>query len=178
MDSNCGADDSPETVGEKRPAENGDELGAPVAKKARSGGGLMGNVRRVAEIVMVLSAMGKMRGGRSPTTAETEMMAEAREMLAAVCEEFAPKNVFPREAFGAVMEDLGLNKLREQKLGFRPPKMSIAEKVLLTKQKVRFQMAFNSLLFSLCNSCIICDFISQSYCSYIIVANHEVRNSF
>ncbi|XP_057474781.1 uncharacterized protein LOC130762923 [Actinidia eriantha] len=135
MDSNCRAADPPEAVGEKRPAENGDELGLPAAKKARSGGGSMGTVRRVAEIVMVLSAMGKMRGGRSPTSAETEMMAEAREKLAAVCEEFAPKNVFPRDAFGAVMEDLGLNKLREQKLGFRPPKMSIAEKVLLTKQK-------------------------------------------
>ncbi|GFZ07394.1 RING/FYVE/PHD zinc finger superfamily protein [Actinidia rufa] len=136
MDSNCGSADPPEAVGEKRPAENGGELGVPAAKKARSSGGTVENVRRVAEIVMVLAAMGKMRGGRSPTAAETEMMAEAREKLVVVCEEFAPKDVFPRDAFGAVMEDLGLNKLREQKLGFRPPKMSIAEKVLLTKQKM------------------------------------------
>ncbi|CAL5390385.1 unnamed protein product [Camellia sinensis] len=121
------SDDLEAAVGEKRTAENG-ELGVPAAKKAR-------NVKKVAEIVLVLAAMGKMRGGRSPTAAEKEMMVEAREKLVEVCEEFAPKDVFPRDAFGAVIEDLGLNKLKEQRLGFRPPKVSIAEKLLFTKQK-------------------------------------------
>lgn len=125
-------------MGEKRPAEE-EERGF-VAKKARRGNGLVGNVRRAAEIVMVLAALGKMRGGRGPSAAEREMVAEAREKVAAVCGEFAPKDLFPREAFGGVIEDLGFNKVREQRLGFRPPKMSIAEKFLLTKQKVRFQL--------------------------------------
>ncbi|KAH7844718.1 hypothetical protein Vadar_030942 [Vaccinium darrowii] len=132
-------------VGEKRPAEEGgggEERGF-VAKKARRGNGLVGNVRRAAEIVMVLAALGKMRGGRGPSAAEREMVAEAREKVAAVCGEFAPKDLFPREAFGGVIEDLGFNKVREQRLGFRPPKMSIAEKFLLTKQKMEKSEEFS-----------------------------------
>ncbi|KAI8005797.1 putative BPI/LBP family protein [Camellia lanceoleosa] len=134
---NLTEDDAGSIVGEKRPAENREdvELGVPLPKKARNGGGLVGNVKKVAEIVLVLAAMGKMRGGRNPTAAEKEMMAEARVKLSEVCEEFSPKDVFPRDAFGAVIEDLGLSKLREQRLGFRPPKMSIADKLLITKQK-------------------------------------------
>ncbi|XAR67413.1 hypothetical protein NMG60_11002165 [Bertholletia excelsa] len=167
MDSNRSADeigpiDPPEArsesvdvmVGEKRPAENGQEreLALPAVKKARSGGGLLvGNVRKVAEIVLVLAAMGKMRGGRSPSSAEREMMVEARKKLAEVCEEFAPKDIFPRDAFGAVIEDLGLNKLREQRLGFRPPKMSISEKFLLSKQKMEKSDEFS--LRAAANSC-------------------------
>ncbi|CAK9165486.1 unnamed protein product [Ilex paraguariensis] len=129
-----------EGLGEKRLAEDGEdvELEGPVAKKGRfgGGGGVVGNMKKVAEIVMVLAAMGKMRGGRSPTVAEKEMMAEARTKLVEVCGGFAPKDVFPRDAFGTVIEDLGLNNLREQRLGFRPPKMSIAEKLLITKRKM------------------------------------------
>lgn len=132
-------------VGEKRPAGEGGELAA-AAKKARRGDGVVANVRRAAEIVMVLAAMGKMRGGRSPSAAEREMAAEAREKVAAVCGEFAPKDLFPRDAFGGVIEDLGFNKVREQRLGFRPPKMSIAEKVLLAKQKVRFEFVLKCCL--------------------------------
>ncbi|KAL6975245.1 hypothetical protein U1Q18_024041 [Sarracenia purpurea var. burkii] len=126
-------------VGEKRPAEEGEdgELGVRLGKKVRNGGGFVGNVKKVAEIVLVLAAMGKMRGGRNPTAAERGMMAEAREKLTEVCQDFAPKDIFPRDAFGAVIEDLGLNKLREQRLGFRSPMMSIAEKLLLTKQKMQ-----------------------------------------
>ncbi|MCD9560850.1 hypothetical protein HAX54_019658 [Datura stramonium] len=79
--------------------------------------------------------MGKIGGGRVPTAAEKEMMAEAREKLA-LCQTFVPKDVFPRYAFGAVIEDLGLNKPKEQRIGFHPPKMSIAEKLLIAKEKV------------------------------------------
>ena len=129
-----------EGLGEKRPLENGldRDLGN---KKARLGGEdvvLAGKVKMVAEIVLVLATMGKMRGGRKPTAVEVEMMAEAREKLADVCKEFAPKDIFPRDAFGTVIEDLGLNRLKEQRLGIRPQKMSIAEKLKFTKQKVRF----------------------------------------
>lgn len=131
-----------EGVGEKRPAENcgGDcelMMMKKKKKKARSG---TGEMKRVAEIVLVLSAMAEMRGGRKPTEAEAEMMAEARRKVAAMCELLAPKDVVESEAVGAVIEDLGLNvKAKEQKLGFRPPKMSITEKFLLTKRRVRFE---------------------------------------
>ncbi|XP_057485885.1 LOW QUALITY PROTEIN: uncharacterized protein LOC130772176 [Actinidia eriantha] len=111
-------------------------LESPPPKKARIGGGLVGDVKKAAEIVLVLAAMGRMRGGRDPTAAEMQMMVDAREKLMLVCGEFTPKDVFPREVFGSVIEDLGLGKLREQRLGFRGPKMSIAEKILLTKQKM------------------------------------------
>ncbi|KAL0399173.1 UNVERIFIED_CONTAM: hypothetical protein Sradi_2260600 [Sesamum radiatum] len=124
-----------EVVGEKRPAE--EEDGDVVRHKRVRGGkrSLVGDVKKVAEMVLVLAAMGKMRGGKGPTDAEKELMAEARNRLAKVCEGFAPKDVFPRDAFGGVIEDLGLNKLKEQRLGFRPPKMSIAEKLLVSKRK-------------------------------------------
>lgn len=120
-------------VGEKRPA---DDVGLeePAPKKVR--GLVIENTKKVAEMVLVLAAMGKIRGGRVPTACEKEVMADAREKLAQVCQTFAPKDVLPRDAFGAVIEDLGLNKLKEQRLGFRPPKMSIAEKLLMAKEKV------------------------------------------
>ncbi|PSR85267.1 PHD finger protein [Actinidia chinensis var. chinensis] len=110
-------------------------LESPPPKKARIGSVLVGDVKKAAEIVLVLAAMGRMRGGRDPTAAEMQMMVDAREKLVLVCGEFTPKDVFPREVFGSVIDDLGLGKLREQRLGFRGPKMSIAEKILLTKQK-------------------------------------------
>ncbi|XP_059666460.1 uncharacterized protein LOC132312203 isoform X2 [Cornus florida] len=128
-------------VGEKRVVENGNdgESDVPLPKKARVGGGLVGDMKKVAEIVLVLAAMGNMRAGRSPTAAEKEMMEEARGKLVEVCRMFAPKDVFPREEFGGIIEDLGLNKLKEQRLAFLPPKMSIAEKCSIAMQK-RLQM--------------------------------------
>ncbi|XP_022716838.1 uncharacterized protein LOC111275642 isoform X2 [Durio zibethinus] len=123
--------ESSTAVGEKRGIENG---AVSLAKKQRCGGEL----KRVAEIVLVLSAMGKMRGGgRNPTAAETALMAEARETLAEMCEEISPKDIVGREAIGNVIEELGLNsKLKEQRLGFRGMGMSIFQKVLLAKIKM------------------------------------------
>ncbi|CAH9145896.1 unnamed protein product [Cuscuta epithymum] len=121
-------------VGEKRHPDEVELDGPPAGKKPKRVVG--GNVKKVAELVLVLAAMGKMRGGWSPTDAEKEMMVEARDKLAQVCQTFAPKDVFPRDAFGGLIEDLGLNKLNEQKLGFHPPKMSIAEKILISKRKM------------------------------------------
>ncbi|KAK4398571.1 PHD finger protein [Sesamum angolense] len=135
-----------DVVGEKRPAEeDGDVVREAVPHKRVRGGkrSLVGDVKKVAEMVLVLTAMGKMRGGKGPTDAEKELMAEARNRLAKVCEGFAPKDVFPRDAFGGVIEDLGLNKLKEQRLGFRPPKMSIAEKLLVSKRKMEKAEAFS-----------------------------------
>ncbi|CAI9756846.1 unnamed protein product [Fraxinus pennsylvanica] len=133
-----------EGVGEKRLAkEDGEVLKEAKRIKRAGAGGLVVNVKKVAEIVLVLAAMGKMRGGRVPTEAEKDLMRDARERLAKACEGFAPKDVFPRDAFGGVIEDLGLNKLKEQRLGFRPPKLSIAEKLLLSKRKMEKSEAFS-----------------------------------
>ncbi|CAA3011994.1 phd finger [Olea europaea subsp. europaea] len=124
-----------EGVGEKRPLlEDGEVL--KEAKRIKGGGDLVVNVKKVAEMVLVLAAMGKMRGGSGTTEAEKDLMKEARERLVKVCEGFSPKDVFPRDAFGGVIEDMGLNKLKEQRLGFRPPKLSIAEKLLISKRKM------------------------------------------
>lgn len=129
-------DTSPETapVREKRPAESTD-AGSVVGearemqektKKARAG-----PMRSVAETVLVLSAMAKMRGGgRSPTPAEKELMAGARAEAAVLCGALAPKDVVPRDAIRIVLEDLGLGNPGDRALEFRPsPKMSIAEKM-------------------------------------------------
>ncbi|XP_010252618.1 PREDICTED: uncharacterized protein LOC104594146 [Nelumbo nucifera] len=129
-------------VSEKRLPENdgGSVSDAQLHKKARGASG--GDMKRVAEIVLVLSALGKMRGGRSPTAVEKDLMAEAREKLAEMCEAPAPKDILPSNAVRVVIEDLGLNRSRDQRLGFRPPKMSIAEKLLLTKRKMEESKEF------------------------------------
>lgn len=135
-------------LGDKRPpGDGGLEDGAPARKKVKNGGRALVAVREVAEMVLVLAAMGKMRGGKVPTGAEKRIMAAAREKLAEVCELFPPKDVFPRDVFGAIIEDLGLNKVREQRLGVRPPKISIAEKFLLSKRKVWFYVSLSTFFF-------------------------------
>ncbi|CAO1941968.1 unnamed protein product [Urochloa humidicola] len=111
---------------------------APLAGKRRRGDEGAG-LRRVAEIVMVLAAAGEVRGGREPTAAERALAAEARERLAAAVTEGAvrPKDLFPGEAVRAVVEDLGLNRAKDPAaMGFRPPKASIADRLMLTKRKM------------------------------------------
>ncbi|KAI4981560.1 hypothetical protein ZWY2020_022052 [Hordeum vulgare] len=110
---------------------------AAPAKRRRGDDGA--GMRRVAEIVMVLAAAGEMRGGREPTAAERALAAEARERLAAAVAGGAtrPKDLFPGEAVRAVVEDLGLNRAKDPAaMGFRPPKASIADRLLLTKRKM------------------------------------------
>lgn len=130
VDENEAFEPSP-AVREKRGVENG---AVSASKKQRCGGGL----KRVAEIVLVLSTMGTMRGAKNPTSVEMSLMAEARETLAEMCGEMEPKDIVGREAIGNVIEELGLNsKLKEQRLGFRGMGMSISQKVLLAKMKVK-----------------------------------------
>ena len=126
------------------PSNEGDkDSEARTSKRAKigpgPGPGLGQELKRVAEIVLVLSAMARMRGGgKCPTDAEVELMVEARAKLAEACAALAPKDVVGREAIGAVIEDLGLNgKLKDQRLGFRTPKLTIKEKFDNAKRKVR-----------------------------------------
>ncbi|KAK8488496.1 hypothetical protein V6N13_016349 [Hibiscus sabdariffa] len=142
VDENAAFEPSP-AVGEKRGIENGD---VSMSKKRRCGGGL----KRVAEIVLVLSTMVKMRGGgRNPTSAETALMAEARETLAEMCGEMAPKDIVGREAIGNVIEELGLNSnLKDQRLGFRGMGMSISQKFLLSKMKMKEPKKFTTATYT------------------------------
>lgn len=107
-------------------------------------------MRRVAEIVLVLSTMAGMRGGKSPTEAEVNLMEEARAKLVEICQDLAPKDLVARDAIGTVIEDLGLNwKLKDQRLGFRGTRLSIKEKIALTKKKVKvFKSVSDSVCFS------------------------------
>ncbi|XP_073010153.1 uncharacterized protein [Typha latifolia] len=109
---------------------------SPVCKKRRRDANTVGDLRRVAEVVMVLSTMAEMRGGKEPTAAEKALVAEARERLMEVCEGLRPKDLFLSEAVRVVVEDLGLIPSKDLAKGFRPPKIAIAEKVLLTKRKM------------------------------------------
>ncbi|CAN4102665.1 unnamed protein product [Withania somnifera] len=128
-------------MAEKRPAAAVEEGGlvGRVLKKGR-------NVKEVAEMVLVLATMGKMRGGRGPTDVEKEMVEEARERLAEMCLKFAPKDVFPVDGFGGLIEELGLDKRKEQRIGggcWKPPKMSIAEKLIAAKRKMEKTQEFS-----------------------------------
>ncbi|OVA10065.1 Bromo adjacent homology (BAH) domain [Macleaya cordata] len=138
--SGMGSENLVSLVGDKRVGECNDGENLGVKKKARVDSS--GDMKRIAEIVLVLSAMGKMRGGRNPTDVEKGLMAEAREKLTAICEAVSPQDIIPRDAVRVVIEDLGLNKSRDQRLGFRPPKMSIAEKFLLAKRKMEESKKF------------------------------------
>ncbi|KAI4306158.1 hypothetical protein L6164_029459 [Bauhinia variegata] len=129
----------------KRPIENGggEELDGLSRKKAKVGDS--GRLKRVAEIVLVLSTMAAMRGGRKPTEVENELMMEARAKLADLCQELAPKDIVAREAIGTVIEDLGLNgKIKDQRLGFRAPKISIAERFSHAKGKMEESKKFSA----------------------------------
>ncbi|KAM3209539.1 hypothetical protein ACQJBY_063925 [Aegilops geniculata] len=88
---------------------------------------------------MVLAAAGEARGGRAPTAAERALVVEARGRLAAsvAAVEVRPKELYPREAVRALVEDLGLGRARDPAaMGYRPRRASIAERILLTKRKM------------------------------------------
>ncbi|GKA00657.1 hypothetical protein Tco_0673322 [Tanacetum coccineum] len=81
-----------------------------MSKKARGSGDdevrLATNVKKVAEVLLVLATMVEMRGGRKATSVEVEMMIEAQ------------------------------RKMKETNLAACCPKMSIGEKLEVTKVKV------------------------------------------
>lgn len=132
-------------VGEKRPVEievEGD-LDEWPSKRSRIGPRTNAALKRVAEIVLVLSTMSKIRGGKKPTEAETGLMVEARAELVELCESLAPKDIVSREAIGVIIDDCGLNgKVKDQRLGFSGPKLTIAERILQNKKKVRCRFCF------------------------------------
>ncbi|XP_077216714.1 uncharacterized protein LOC143851249 [Tasmannia lanceolata] len=120
----------------------GFDSGARLGKKARVECG--DDMKRIAEIVMVLSALGEVRSGRSPSVVERGLMAEAREKLALICEGIAPKDLFPRDAVRVLIEDLGLNRWIDQRIGYRPHNISIADKVWLAKRKMELSKEFTA----------------------------------
>lgn len=139
---------------EKRPIEilEDDEVAEPhLSKKPRNGRQLDPNLRRVAEIVLVMSTMTALRAGKKPSDAEVDLMAEARAKLVQICAGLAPKDIVGREGISSLIEDLGLHgKARDQKLGFRGPRLTIAEKLAQAKKKVSCT-AFGLLWVVVCN---------------------------
>lgn len=129
------------SLGEKRPLTDELESERESSKKARESGNgevrLAANVKKVAEILLVLATMVEMRCGRKATSVEVEMMIEARRKLVEICEEFGPKDVFDNDVFGIIVDDLGLGRMKETKLAACCPKMSIGAKLEVTKVKVR-----------------------------------------
>ncbi|XP_026448096.1 uncharacterized protein LOC113348512 [Papaver somniferum] len=122
-------------VGEKRVVDC-DETENLNARKKKARVDYGGDLKRVAEIVLVLSAMGKTRGGRKPTDVEKGLMVEAKDKLVEICQFMSPQDVIPKDAIRVVMEDLGLNKSADERLGFCPHKMSISTKLVLAKRKM------------------------------------------
>ncbi|XP_050369245.1 endochitinase A-like [Argentina anserina] len=96
------------------------------------------DLKRVAEIVLALSTLAKIRGGEKPTEPEIGLMEEARAKLVELCEGLPPKEIVARDAIAAVIENLGMNAIlkEQQGLGFRGPKLTVAEKFALTKRKM------------------------------------------
>ncbi|XP_028768875.1 uncharacterized protein LOC114726435 isoform X2 [Neltuma alba] len=134
----------------KRAIENGgsEELAkkpkVEAAAAAAAAAASSGELKRVAELVLVLSTMSAMRGGKKPTNVEIELMKEARMKLVELCQGMAPKDIVAREAVGTVIEDLGLNgKIKDQGLGFQTPKMSITERFSLSKLKMEESKKFH-----------------------------------
>ncbi|XP_015901245.3 uncharacterized protein LOC107434305 isoform X1 [Ziziphus jujuba] len=137
------------SVGDKRPVvvvENGSAGDQGLSKKPRLGTGPAGgDLKKVAEIVLVLSTMARIRGGKKPTEFEVGLMSEARAKLVELCQGLAPKDIVARDTIGAVIEDLGLNsKLKDQRLGFRGPKLTIAERLSATKKKMEEPRKYNA----------------------------------
>ncbi|KAL6199425.1 hypothetical protein ACLB2K_029209 [Fragaria x ananassa] len=92
------------------------------------------DLKRVAEIVLALSTLAKIRGGEKPTEPEIGLIEEARARLVELCEGLPPKEIVARDAISAVIENLGINP--KQGLGFRGPQLTVAEKFALTKRKM------------------------------------------
>jgi len=71
----------------------------------------------------------RQRNGMKPYDAKVKLTREACAKLPGLCQGLAPKDIVAREEIGTIIEDLGLNsKLKDQRLGFRAPKISIAER--------------------------------------------------
>jgi hypothetical protein len=131
-------------------------------QKQRRGGG---ELARVAEMVMVLAAARETRGGQLPSAAERALAAEARGKLAAAVEEVArPRDLVPKEAVCALVEDLGLGRARDPAaMGNRPHRTSIAERVLLAKRKVSRRF-FPLLIYTLSLACSLPSLPTLFYC--------------
>ncbi|GJM99929.1 hypothetical protein PR202_ga17072 [Eleusine coracana subsp. coracana] len=114
-----------------------------------------GELAQVAEMVMVLAAAGEARGGWDPTAAERALAAEAMGKLAAAVEEVAqPRELVPKEAVCALVEDLGLG---------RPCRASIAERVLLTKRKVSLRFSPLAGLYAVTRSPFPMEEVNESF---------------
>lgn len=92
-------------------------------------------MRQTSEIVLALAGMGRMRAGRSPTDFERGLMTEARQQLGYLAAKLAPKDLVSKDAIESMIEDLGLNRMKDA-TKTASPKKSIAERELETMKKI------------------------------------------
>lgn len=92
-------------------------------------------IRQTSEIVLALAGMGRMRAGRSPTDFERGLMTEARQQLGYLAAKLAPKDLVSKDAVESMIEDLGLNRVKDP-IKTAGPKKSIAERELETMKKI------------------------------------------
>lgn len=106
-------------------------------KRERIEDGQGRDLKRVAEIVMVLEAMGQMRGGKDPSDFERGLSVEARDKLVEICASSAkPNDLFSSDSARILAADLGFSSVKDR-MGNRPiKKASIVEKLAITKKKV------------------------------------------
>ncbi|KAL9273912.1 hypothetical protein AKJ16_DCAP26617, partial [Drosera capensis] len=114
-------------IGEKRAAE---EREVETRRKRRRKVS-EGEMRRVAEIVMGLSAMGRMRGGKEPTEVERRMMAEGREKAVGLLLGARPRDVVSRESVSLLIEELGIGRG-----GIQAPRLSVAERMQVANRRM------------------------------------------
>lgn len=92
-------------------------------------------IKQTSEIVLVLAGMGRMRAGRCPTDFERGLMTEARQKLGYLAGKLAPKDLVSKDAVENMIEDLGLNRVKDP-TKTAVPKKSIAERSLETMKKI------------------------------------------
>lgn len=92
-------------------------------------------IKQTSEMVLVLAGVGRMRAGRCPTDFERGLMAEARQKLGYLAGKLAPKDLVSKDAVESMIEDLGLNRVKDP-TKTAGPKKSIAERALETMKKI------------------------------------------
>ncbi|GLJ15404.1 hypothetical protein SUGI_0252870 [Cryptomeria japonica] len=94
-------------------------------------------IKQAAEVVLILSNMAQMRAGRPPTEIERELMVKARHQIGfLVGNLLLPKDLVSREVVGNMIDDLGLNKLKQDHPVTPGPRKSIAERASDTMKKI------------------------------------------
>jgi len=86
-------------------------------------------IKQTSEIVLVLAGMGQMRAGRSPTDFERGLMTEAWQKLGYLAGKLAPKDLVSKHAVESMIEDLGLNSVKDPTKVAGPKKINSGKSI-------------------------------------------------